>query len=313
MKIAIAGSGAMGCRFGSMLFEAGNDVLLVDGWPNHVEAINNKGLEIVNEKGTYIQGITASFPHEARGEVDLLIVFTKAMQTDFMVHSCKHLISEETRVLTLQNGIGNIETLEKYVSKDRLIAGVTTFGTELIGPGKIQALGSGIVQIMQVDGEETNEIQTIANVMNEAGMNVEISSEVFVSIWNKVAFNCVLNTLCTLMKNTVGAVGSYSEIEEVIIEIVDEIVLVAHAENVLIEKNEIVNMIMKVFDPFMAGNHLPSMLQDMENGRKTEIDYLNGAIVKKAELYQIPVPVNRLISHLIKMMEETRGSHIKVS
>ena len=89
-------------------------------------------------------------------------------------------------------------------------------------------------------------------------------------------------------------------------EIVDEIVLVARAENVLLEKNEIVKMIMNVFDPSMAGNHLPSMFQDMENGRKTEIDYLNGAIVKKADIYQIPVPVNRLISHLIKMMEEIK-------
>ena len=112
MRIAIAGSGAMGCRFGSMLYEAGNDVLLVDEWPDHVEAIKNKGLEIVNENGTYTPGITAAFPYEAHGEVDLLIVFTKAMQTDSMVRSCKHLINKETRVLTLQNGLGNIEILK---------------------------------------------------------------------------------------------------------------------------------------------------------------------------------------------------------
>lgn len=310
MKIAIAGSGAMGCRFGSLLHAAGNDVLLLDEWAEHVELINNKGLQIVNEDGVYTQKIKASFPFEADGEVELLIVFTKAMQTASMIKSCQQLIGEKTKVLTLQNGLGNIEELGKYVPENRLLAGVTTFGTELLGPGKIQALGSGSVQMMQVDGEVTKETEAIVNVMNKAGMNVEISSNVIVSIWNKVAFNCVLNTLCTLVKNTVGAVGSYSEINEVISQIVDEIILVAHAEQIQLDKDEIVNMIINVFDPSMSGNHLPSMLQDMENKRKTEIDFLNGAIVKKAEIHQIPVPVNRLISHLITMMEETRGFNL---
>lgn len=306
MKIAIAGSGAMGCRFGSMLDDAGNNVLLVDSWFEHVKAINNKGLEIVDENGSRYKKMTAIFPEEAFGEVDLLIVFTKAMQTDSMVNSCKQLIGENTRVLTLQNGLGNIENLEKYVPRDRLIAGVTTFGTELLGPGKIQALGSGEVQIMQVNGEITNEIREIATIMNQAGLNVEISPDVFVSIWKKVAFNCVLNPLCTLMGSTVGTVGSYTAINEVIHQIIDEIILVAQAERVKLEKSEIVEMITNVFDPSMSGNHIPSMLQDIENGRKTEIDYLNGAIVKRAESYRIPVPVNLLISNLIQMMEETR-------
>ncbi|MGW9102968.1 ketopantoate reductase family protein [Priestia megaterium] len=306
MKIAIAGSGAMGCRFGSMLFKTGNEILLIDKWTNHVETINNKGLKIINEDGTHIQRMKAFFPHEANEEVDLLIIFTKAMQTDSMINSCQQLINKKTIVLTLQNGLGNIEVLEKYISRDRLIAGVTTFGTELLGPGKIRAFGSGNVQIMQIDGKQKTETHVITNIFNQAGMNAEISTDVFISIWNKVALNCAINTLCTLMKSSVGIVGKYSEIEEVIEEIINEIVLVAHAENVLIEQKNIINMIINVFDPTMAGNHFPSMLQDMEKGRTTEIGYLNGAIVEKADRYQIPVPVNRLLTHLIKMMEETR-------
>lgn len=310
MKIAIAGSGAMGCRFGSMLHESGNNVLLIDNWVEHTKTINNQGLTIVNEKGSHKQQITACLPEEAVDEVDLLIVFTKAMDTDSMVNRCQKLIGTNTRILTLQNGLGNVETLEKYVPANQIIAGVTTFGTELLGPGKIQALGSGEVQIMQVDVEDTKDVQRIANTMNEAGMNVEISKNVMVSIWNKVAFNCVLNTLCTLMNDTVSAVGSYSRVDEVINDIVDEIILVAEKEKVYLNKDEIINMISTVFDPKMSGNHLPSMLQDMVNGRRTEIDYLNGAIVQKAEKYNIPVPVNRLIAHLIKMMEEIRDKKV---
>jgi len=313
MKIAIAGSGAMGSRFGSMLHEAGNEVLLVDKWEEHIQTINNHGLTVISEEGKKTISIKALRPEETTEAVQLLIVFTKAMDTDAMLASCENLIGKGTLVLTLQNGLGNIETLEKYVPRDRVIAGVTTFGTELLGPGKIQALGSGSVQITQVDGKETKEIQQIAKIMNEAGMNAEVSADALISIWNKVAFNCVLNTLCTLMHDTVRAVGSYSQINKVIEDIVGEIILVAEKEGVRLDKEEITNMITEVFDPRMSGNHLPSMVQDMENGRKTEIDYLNGAIVRKGEQYGIPVPVNRMITHLIKMMEEIRDNKVLVN
>jgi len=306
MKIAIAGSGAMGSRFGYMLHQSGNDVLLVDKWDEHIHEINCHGLTVINEEGRKISKVKATRPEETTKKVELLIVFTKAMDTDSMLSSCKKIIGEKTRVLTLQNGLGNIETLEKYVTQDRVLAGVTTFGTELIGPGKIQALGSGAVQITQADGKITEEVQQIAAIMNDAEMNAEVSANALTSIWNKVAFNCVLNTVCTLMNDTVSAVGNYSQVNEVIEAIIEEIILVAEKEEIRLNKEEITNMITEVFDPRMSGNHLPSMVQDMENGRKTEIDYLNGAIVSKGEQHDIPVPINRMITHFIKMMEEIR-------
>ncbi len=98
MKIAIAGSGAMGCRFVVMLHKSGNNVLLVDNWLEYIETINSQGLTIVNEKGSHKQHITACLPEEAEGEVELLIVFTKAMDTDTMIKSCQKLIGKNTRV-----------------------------------------------------------------------------------------------------------------------------------------------------------------------------------------------------------------------
>ncbi|WP_066157060.1 ketopantoate reductase family protein [Halalkalibacter krulwichiae] len=306
MKIAIAGSGAMGCRFGSMLFEAGNEVLLVDRWETHVKKIRENGLAIKKEDRNQVLYMDASLPEESEGTFDLVIVFTKSMQTDEMVKSCRHLIGDHTRVLTLQNGLGNIETLETYVPKSRLLAGVTTFGTELLGPGHIQALGTGHVHIMQVDGGESEAVKEICAVMNAAGMNVEVSRDVLISIWNKVAFNAVLNTLCTIINDTVSAVGSYQQIDEVINAIVDEIIVVAEAEGINLNKEVIVKMIVDVFDPKMSGNHLPSMVQDLHSGRPTEIDYLNGAIVEKAKRHNIAVPTNELIYHLIRMLEGRR-------
>lgn len=307
MKIAIAGSGALGCRFGSMLHEAGNEVLLIDNWKEHVRNIQTKGLEIVTEAGSHFDFISAALPSESKGEFDLIIILTKAMQTDEMIDACKHLINKNTYILTLQNGLGNIETLEKYVSKDQLIAGVTTFGSRLLGPGRIEALGTGIVEIMKVDRLRNLQLENINKAMSEAGMNSAISANVLVSIWNKVAINCTLNTLCTLVGSPIIDIGKYSGIEEVMKGIVNEIVEVAAAEKIELDNDKIMEMLQQLFDPAKTGNHLPSMLQDMQNGRKTEIEYLNGAIVKIAEKYNIAVPNNSLISHLISMMEKTRS------
>lgn len=306
MKIAIAGSGAMGCRFGSLLHESGNDVLLIDRWPEHIKNIQEKGLQIVNEKGTHTDFIPVSYPEKSKGDFDLIIVLTKDMQTIDMMTACKHLIGENTYVLTLQNGLGNVETLEKFVKRDKLIAGITTFGTALMGPGKIQALGTGLIQIMQVDGIKTPKIEEINAAFNKANMHSSISEDVFSSIWTKVALNCVLNPICTLMRSPIAAVAKCSEINDVSDAIVDEIILVGRAEKVNLDKNKIMTMIRNVFDPATCGNHLPSMAQDMKNGRKTEIEYLNGAIADLGKKHNISTPANKMISDLIKMMEQTR-------
>lgn len=307
MKIAIAGAGALGCRFGSMLHEAGNEVLLIDNWKEHIVSIQTKGLEVLTERGSHFDFISAALPSESKGEFDLIIILTKAMQTAEMMRSCQHLINENTYILTLQNGLGNTEILEQYVSKNQLIAGVTTFGSRLLGPGKIQALGSGVTEIMKVDRLKTLELINIDKAMSEAGMNSTVSPNVLISIWNKVAINCTLNTLCTLVSSPIIDLAHYNGIEEVMKGIVTEIVEVAEAEKVQLNGDKIMETLQELFDPAKTGNHLPSMLQDMQNGRKTEIEYLNGAIVKIAEKHNISVPNNRLISHLICMMEEIRN------
>lgn len=306
MKIAIAGAGAMGCRFGSMLYAAGHEVTLLDKWREHVEAIQTKGLKVNSGDKNHLIKIPVSFPSDNFEEVELCIIFTKAMQTEDMIQSCLHLLGDQTWVLTLQNGLGNIEIIEQYVDKSRILAGVTTFASELIGPGEIQSLGSGDTQIMRVEGENSEEIRKIVRDMNDAGLNVELSSDVLSSIWSKVAFNAVLNPLCTITNSSVAAVGKSVDFQKMANQIIEEIILVAKSESINLQQEKIINMIKKAIDPQMSGHHLPSMLQDMQNGRKTEIDHLNGMIVSKGEKQGLSVPYNKLICHLIRAMEETR-------
>lgn len=311
MKVAIIGSGAMGCRFGVMLFNKGHEVLLVDRWVEHLDNIKTKGLEVVDERGTHYLQIDAALPEDAQGQFDLLILLTKSMQSEEIISDCLHLVNDETYVLTLQNGVGNIEILEKFFPSHQILAGVTTYATELLGPGKVQMLGSGDSLIMQADGKESETVKKLTKELNDAGMRITLSADTCISIWEKLAFNCVLNTLCTLTQSPVGQVGSYKDIDEVINPIVDEVTTVAHAEEIYISKDSILKMIKTAIEPSQSGHHIPSMMQDVLNGRQTEIDYINGAVVRIAKKHHLSVPNNQLITHLIKMLEGIRKKIIR--
>ncbi|SDH16438.1 ketopantoate reductase [Alteribacillus persepolensis] len=309
MKIAIAGAGAMGSRFGFMLHSAGNDVVLLDMWQEHVRAIQNKGLEVVHDSGQETITIEASHPRDYYGKPDVFILFTKAMQTEDMLCKCQHLLGADVKVLTLQNGLGNIDVIEQRMPKENIFAGVTTFAAKLLKPGQVEALGSGDTEIMQIYGNDTEALLHLIDTFNHANIHAALSQDVMKSIWQKAAFNSVLNPLCTLMQNTVAAIGGYSRIDQLIEPLVEEIITVAKAEEVILEKENMLRMIRGVFDPSMSGHHMSSMYHDVKNGRKTEVDFLNGAIVEKAQRYHIDVPYNHMLYHLISMLEETAPSY----
>ncbi|MFC5587321.1 ketopantoate reductase family protein [Sporosarcina soli] len=306
MNIIIAGAGAMGCRFGSALAYSSCQVTLLDNWQEHIHKINRDGLIVTNEKGSSQILIRASLPGNCDHKADLMIFFTKSMQTESMIKSCLHLITEKTEVLTLQNGIGNIEVLSQYISENQLFAGTTTYAANLEGPGTVEAFGSGTIEMMHVKGERKKQTKKIVSILNEAGLRTELSADILKSIWEKAAFNAVLNPLCTLTSSTVGTIGTYGAIVDVVSGILKEVELVAHAENVRLDRQKVMRVIDSVFDPAMSAHHYSSMYHDIQKGRPTEIDFLNGAIIQKAQKHKIAVPYNTLIYHLIKMLENNR-------
>lgn len=303
MKIAIAGAGAMGCRFGYMLMAAGNDVTLIDGWQEHVTAILQKGLYVETETTQNHYQIPAMLAEEAHGEFDLVILFTKAMQLDAMLGFIKPILPAAKAVLILSNGLGNIETLARYVSQDKIYAGVTLWSCELEGPGHIRATGSGNVEMQPITGLDVIMAAQILSTLNEAGLNAEISANVLLSIWKKAAFNSVMNTYCALLDCNVGQFGKLPGALVMAESVVQEFVQVAASQQIPLTAEMVMNTVKKVFDPRESGEHYPSMHQDLHKGRLTEIDYLNGAIARLGEQANIPVPVNKLLTRLIHAKE----------
>ncbi len=311
MKVAVVGAGAMGCRFGAALGESGRDVTLVDPWLAHVQAMQRQGgLLVDDEQGTRLVKLKATTPEASTEQPDLIIVFGKAMQTERLITAVAHLIGPSTVVLTLQNGLGNVETISTVVPRERIVAGVTTIGTELLGPGHVRSLGDGSTQVMQVDGASGASSTTVLDAFAGSAIAVTESSDVATTIWQKVAFNAVLNTLCTLACVPVSALRSYPEFPDLADAVIEEIVQVGAAEGVVVDKAAVWATIVKATDPTMSGHHLPSMLQDLLSQRPTEIDYLNGAVVRRGARHDIPTPVNTVIAHLVRLAEATRSERV---
>jgi 2-dehydropantoate 2-reductase len=317
MKITVAGAGAMGCRFGAALFEAGHRVTLLDGWREHVTTINEAGLRVTDAAGTRTLAVPAVFfthptapPARPDGPADLVIVFAKATATAVVAAAAAAAgaIGPATAGLTLQNGLGNVEALLAHVPASRLLAGTTTLGTELLGPGHIRALGSGETVLGPLPGSggvAAEAAERIALALDGAGIIVRTAPSALEVIWAKVAFNCVMNSLCSIGSIPVSALARYDGFDELAASVLDEVAAVARAEGVTVDTAAALRLMHAQFDPSASGDHLASMLQDLMNGRPTEIAHLNGAIAARAAARGVDAPVNTTISGLIGLLEAT--------
>lgn len=288
MRITIAGAGAMGSRFGLMLHKGGNEVTLIDGWPEHVKAIKEHGLR-ANYNG---EELTAHLSVELQSEIsskektDLIILFTKAMQLDKMLQDIKPLIDEHTKVLCLLNGIGHEDTIEKYVSKNNIFIGNTMWTAGLEGPGKAKLFGDGSVELQNLISGEEETAKKLAEILSESGLNAKYSNNIHYSIYRKACVNGTMNGLCTILDTNMAGLGETKPAHDMVVTIVNEFAAVAKFENVNLDIAEVVQHVETCFDPSTIGLHYPSMYQDLiKNNRLTEIDYINGAVSRKGKKY----------------------------
>ena len=312
MKIAVAGAGAMGGRFGSMLSEAGKDVILIDQWEDNVKAIRADGLQVNHDGDIRTIQIPIYYPSElaAQGvEVDLIILFVKSLQLEGMLQALQPVIKPRTSVLCLLNGIGHETILERYVAKENAFLGNTMWTAGLEGPGKVKLLGSGSVALQNLGAESKERAFQIAALLSEAGLKANYSDHVMVEIYKKACANGSTNALCTLLDANLNTFGSTSCAENIVRAFIDEYADVAAVEGVILDREAITAFVKSAFDPNGIGRHYPSMYQDlMLNKRLTEVDCINGIIVEKGKRYGIKAPYCAFITQLIHCKEEIMGA-----
>lgn len=303
MKIAVVGAGAMGTLFGGKLAMAGNDVTMIDVIPAVIDAINQNGIQLEDEQGQHVIPVRACRSEEMEGPVDLMILFTKTIYSRSALEGAKSFLDADTSVLTLQNGLGNIEMISEYVDYNKIIAGVTNYASDVRGPGNIRNHGGGYVRIMTANREMTDELQKVFQALRDAGFNAEITKDVYVAIWEKVGFNAAINSTTAICHVPCGGIGSLEEGRSLAAKIAEETAMVANAYDVNVTAEQIIKSLENTY--VAHKDHFTSMAQDLQRKRKTEVSFINGGIVKKAKAKGLEVPYNEAIYDLLRVIEET--------
>ena len=278
----------MGCRFGAALYRAGAEVCLYDVAKEHVGRINSYGLRIETQSGIITCRIPAAADVAGIPAPDVAIVFTKSMHTRVALSAVCGAFSPHTVVGTMQNGLGNIETISDFVERKRIIAGITSYACDLVGPGVIRPTGDGETAIMALSEENAPVAGSLAALLNKGGIRTAISGDVMISIWEKVAFNAALNTMTAITGLPIKYIAAQPDAAEMCFEIAAEVVKVARLDGV---DADIVRVREKIaFALKKHGEHKPSMLQDREKKRPSEIDSIVKAVLDKADDHGASAP-----------------------
>ncbi|GAB3066679.1 ketopantoate reductase family protein [Virgibacillus ainsalahensis] len=303
MKIVVIGSGAMGMLFGGKLALHGYDTTMVDVVPAVIEKINNLGLYLEADDGDHLIPIKAAFAENIKEDVDLVILFTKTVYSRSALESAKKFLGRDTYVLTLQNGLGNIELINEYVPNDHIIVGVTNHPSDIKRIGHISSHGSGYTKIMSANGKENKMLSIINDAFQDAGLNSQIVPDIMVSIWEKVAFNAAINSTTAVCRITCGEIAVTEQGKHLVYTIAKEAVAVANAHGVAASEETVINNLTTIFR--IHKNHFTSMSTDIVNKRKTENEFINGGIVKKAREVNVEVPYTEALYDLISTIENT--------
>lgn len=306
MKIAIVGAGAMGALYGVVLQDKGHDVYLIDTDQAHVDAMNKNGVVfnhvIDHEVKTYpVKAFTDS--KEIKEKIDLLIILVKGYVTDVAMEANKHLIDDNTIVLTLQNGAGNIEKIEKYVPREQILAGTTSTAGFITEPGHIDHTGNGGTHIGEINGGRTERIEMIQELFVDPRLGESIVDENVMSlIWEKLIANCGINSVGSLTYLKNGEALDSDEKNWLFDRITEEALAVADKEGIKLSFNDSEG-IKKVCRA--TAENRTSMMIDVLNKRKTEIDSINGEIVRQGRKHNIPTPINEALVNLVHLKEKS--------
>lgn len=305
MKIAIIGAGAMGCLYGAKLSAIpSNEVWLIDVWQEHIDAVNEKGLEM-KENGEVIRytNLKATMDAGQAGVCDLAVIFVKSTLTGMAVRLNKAVFGPDTVALTLQNGLGNIDLIREVIGDGNVIAGTTAHGATMLAPGRMRHAGSGRTIIGEPAGGRSARLERIARILEEAGLETQLSDNVLGLVWDKLMVNVGINALTGITGLHNGELLDYPEIEELLEAAVEEAHSVAKAKGIRLSHEDPVKHTKDVCKATAANKS--SMLQDILNGKRTEIDMINGAIVREGAAVGIATPVNLALTNLIKFLQRS--------
>jgi 2-dehydropantoate 2-reductase len=293
MKVAVMGAGAVGCYYGGMLARAGHDVTLI-GRAAHVQAVREKGLFLDTQSVQQHVPMAATIGPEGAQDAELVLFCVKSGDTAEAGRALAPFLRPETLVLSLQNGVDNAQRLQAVLPQT-VVPAVVYVACEMAGPGHVRHHGRGELVI----GPSALSEQ-VAQACNAAAVPVQISDNVAGELWAKLILNCAYNALSAIARLPYGELVKGVGVQEVMRDVVDECLAVAHAMGVTVVGDAWAG-VEKIVATMPA--QYSSTAQDMARGKLTEIDYLNGYIERQGRAHGVPAPVNRVLYTLVKLLE----------
>jgi 2-dehydropantoate 2-reductase len=297
MRIFVIGAGAMGSTYGGLLHHAGHDVTLVDIWPEHVDAIARDGLHLDGISGDLQLTIPAVRDPKERGVADVAFVHVNTYSTEAAARTARKVLKDSGYAVTFQNGVGNIETLQEALGPARVLGGLSYHSAAMIGPGHARHTHRGPTWLGELDGSRTARLQALSDALGAAGLEPTIVDDILSFIYTKLVLNSAINPICAAMGIRVGEIPRTPGADELQTRVIEEALAVLKAKHI------------KLADPDITGSikahcrakfNKPSMLQHMEQGKQTEIDSLNGAIVRMGRELGVPTPYNEALTWMVQ-------------
>jgi 2-dehydropantoate 2-reductase len=306
MIVTVVGCGAVGSLFAAQLARLDDvEVWAFDVWPEHVAAINERGLRLTGA-GDVVGRLRATTDPEELPPSDFGIVATKSMHTGPAVASASHAFADGA-VASVQNGVGNEEAIAEHVP--RVIRGTTFPAGKILEPGIVQwdVKGETTIGPFEPKPAALDEVEQLAEACTRAGMPTTAVEDARGPQWRKLIFNAATNPVGALTGLTHGRVCEDPELRRFVSGLVDEGKAVAAAQGIELDEDP-ETLIDYAAKPEVAYDHKASMLQDVEARRQTEIDFLNGGIVRFGHEHGVPTPLNEAVTALVKGLERSWAS-----
>ena len=301
MSILVVGPGAMGCLFAGLIAEAGNHVWILDKPGPRAADLARSGIRLEGIGGSRAVSVEAvSDPHHV-GAVDMVFLWVKAFDTSSAIEATLPALRTDTDVISLQNGLGNLETMARVVDPGQLIGGTTACGATLLDVGVVRHTGTGETILGRLDGSVDDRLQRAADLLSSAGIPAATSITVESAIWSKLIANAAMNPLTAITRLENGRLLDHPQTRRLLDLVADESKRIASAAGISLAYPDPAEHIRSVCRA--TATNRSSMLQDILRRGRTEIDAINGALVEKARAHGIGAPINETLCCLVKSIE----------
>ncbi|MGI9419298.1 MAG: ketopantoate reductase family protein [Geminicoccaceae bacterium] len=302
-RVTIMGAGGMGALFGSILADAGLEVVLVDNDQDHIGAINRDGLKILGFGGDRSRRLCATVDAGEIERADLVLFQCKAGGNRAAAEAARHLIDGGGVAISFQNGLANEEVLADVLGEPNVLGGLTTMAGCKLGPGVIQDFSRTPSWIGEINGGVSDRVRVFAGMLSEAGLETIASTDIVKDIWKKLLGNVAMSAISGITGLTSAEALAIPALERTCLAALDEAWAVAGAAGIDLDRASALSGLEAISTPGGTGDNKSSLRIDLENEQPTEVDVIYDAVIAKGEAQGVATPTLKTLASLARGLE----------